>query len=232
MIRRLATHRPAAVAALLLALPMSHGGCAKGDGVVTGAVVIDADVDRGLYVLYSFATNALLEDGGAPIVTDDPSAHEGWDIAASRWVLATPSGSSAPAGSLSRGALLAVEGQVDAWASLADYDGRCSDYVATGETANTGGLGCGARSPTVDDGFVSDALDDPDGAGPYGELTFNPSLAFWFQYDFSTHEVEPFGNVYVVETADGRCVKVQFTDYYDVEGGGGQIAFDWEYLAD
>ncbi len=230
MIRRLATHRPALLVAVLLALPLVPSGCQKGDGVVTGEVVIDADVDRGSFVLYSFATNALLEEGGAPIVTADPSAHSGWDIAASRWVLATNSGTSKASGSQSRGALLAVEGTTEEWALLADYDGFCSDHVAVDSTENTGGLGCDSRTPTVDAGYIADTLDDPDGAGPFPTLSFNASLAFWFQYDFTTHEVEPFGNVYVVETAEGRCVKVQFTDYYDVEGGGGQIAFDWEFL--
>ncbi len=230
MIPRFAAHRPAALIGLLLSLQLGPAGCQKGDGVVTGAVVLDADVTRGSFVLYSFESNALLEEGGAPILTDDPSAHAGWDIAASRWVLATNSGSSRAADSDSRGALLAVEGDTEAWAVLAEYDGHCADYGSAGSTENTGGLGCSSRSPTVDDGYVADSVDDPDGAGPFPSLSFNPSLAFWFQYDFADHEVLPFGNIYVVEARDGRCVKVQYTDYYDADGGGGQIAFDWEYL--
>ena len=232
MIARAAAHRPAALVALIFALQMGPAGCQKGDGVVTGAVVINANVDRGSFVLYSFDANALLEESGVPIVTTEPTAHAGWDLAATRWVLATNSGSSMAADSVSRGALLAVEGKLDAWASLAEYDGRCSDFVAAGSTQNTGGLGCDARTPTVDEGYVLDTVDDPDGGGPFPAVSFNPSLGFWFQYDYSTHEVQPFGNVYVLETRDGRCVKVQFTDYYDSEGGGGQIAFDWEYLGD
>ena len=232
MLRRLAVHRPAALVGVLLALQLGPAGCQKGDGVVTGAVVLDANVDRGLFVLYSFESNALLMEGGAPIVTDDPSQHSGWDLAATRWVLATNSGSSRGLDSESRGALLAIEGEIELWASLAEFDGRCSDFAAAGSTQNIGGLGCDARDPTVDAGYVVDSVDDPDGAGPFPEVSFNPSLAFWFQYDFTSHEVEPFGNVYVVETRDGRCAKVQFTDYYDSVGGGGQIAFDWEYLGD
>ena len=228
MIGRLRAHRPALIAAVLLALPFA--GCQGGDGVVTGAFTINADVARGTFVLFSFSEGGLLHDGGTLVETTDPSSFEGWDIAATRWVLATNSGDSQGANSMSRGALLALEGTTDDWASLPEYDGVCSDFAAAGSTSNTGGLGCSSRSPTVDSGYISDTLDDPDGAGPFPQVSFNPSLAFWFQYDFTDHEVLPFGNVYVVETHDGRCAKVQFTDYYDADGGGGQVAFDWEYL--
>ncbi len=219
------------LAVCLLFAPHLNTGCQRGDGVVDGAVVIDADVARGSFVLYSFDGNDLLRDGdGEALVVADPSEHEGWDISASRWVLGTNSGSSGHADSVARGALLAVEGATDDFASFDEFSALCSELGSAEDSANSGVLGCGGRTPTVDEGYVADEVDDPDGAGPFPQLSFNASLAFWFEYQFSDHEVVPFGNVYVVETHDGRCAKVQFTDYYDPEGAGGQIAFDWEFL--
>lgn len=228
--KRLRSSLPALSICLFFA-PQFVTGCQRGDGVVDGAVVVDADVARGTFVLFSFDENDLLRDAdGAPIEVTDPSEHDGWDISASRWVLGTNSGSSAHPASSSRGALLAVEGTTDEFGDFDAFTVPCGELSSAESSANSGVLGCGGRTPTVDEGYVVDTVDDPDGAGPFPELSFNASLAFWFEYAFSDHEVIPFGNVYVVETHDGRCAKVQFTDYYDQDGGGGQIAFDWEFL--
>lgn len=232
MIRPLGSLAPSAAAAVLLLLPQLTPGCGpKGDGVVDGDVVVAAG-DRGQFVLYDFTEGDVLRgDDGEPLQVDDPSAVEGWDLAFSRWVASTNSGDSQSSDSQSRGALLAIEGSTDDWASLDDYSGRCSQFVAAGEVVNTGSLGCRGE-PTVDDGYVADRLDDPDGAGPFPQLPHNPSLSFWFEYDFSTHEVTPFGHVYVVELRDGSCVKLQLGDYYDESGDGGNVAFSWAYLPD
>ncbi len=231
---RLRAGAPALVcAALLVALQVAPAGCdVKGGGVIDGEVTVESQV-RGEWVLFSFTDEDVLrDDSGEPVVVDDPSAVDGWDLAFSQWVVASNSGTSASSGSVSRGGLLAVEGQVEDWPSLADFDARCSDFVAADATDNAGGFGCGDATPTVDDGFVTDLLDDPDGAGPFGEISYNPSLSFWFEYDFSGHEAWPYGNVYVLELHDGGCVKLQLTDYYDETGESGFTSFSWGYLAD
>jgi hypothetical protein len=206
--------------------------CSKGDGSIDGSVTVESQI-RGDFVLFSFDSNDLLRDSwGAPVVTGEPSSESGWDFAISQWVLATPSGSSSWDGSSSRGALLAVEGAVDGWPDLESFSAHCSDFAAAGETQNGGSLGCNRGTPTVDSGYVADSVDDPDGAGPFPELSYNPSLTFWFEYEFSSHEVHPYGNVYVVEAADGRCVKLQVTDYYDESGESGFVSFSWDWLPD
>lgn len=220
-------------AALMLSAQLVPGACGgKGDGVIDGEVTIESQV-RSEWVLFSFADEDLLRDGaGEPLVVDDPAGTEGWDLALAQWVIASNSGTSASSGSVSRGGLLAVEGQVDAWPDLADFDARCADFVAADATDNTNGFGCDGGTPTVDDGFIADLLDDPDGAGPFGEISYNPSLSFWFEYDFGGHEAYPYGNVYVLELHDGGCVKLQVTDYYDADGESGFTSFSWGYLPD
>ncbi len=223
---------PATVVAVSLLGLQATPGCGKGDGVVDGAVTVVSQ-ERGSWKLYSFDEDAvLLDDAGEEIVTDDPSQHEGWDLAISQWVIATNSGTAASSDSVGRGAILAVEGLVEEWADLADFTARCGDFDEADGTDNTGVLSCGGSTPTVDDGWVPDLLDDPDGAGPFAEIDYNPSLTFWFEYSFSGHEVFPYGHVYVVETHDGRCLKMQVTDYYDESGESGNVAFNWEFLPD
>lgn len=229
---RLRSLTPAAVVAGALLLLQGAPGCSKGDGVVDGAVTIVSQ-DRGSWRLYSFADDDLLrDDAGDPIVIETPSEHEGWDLAVSQWVIATNSGTAGSADSVGRGAILAVEGLVEEWADIADFTARCSDFDLADGTENTGVLSCGGSTPTVDDGWVPDLLDDPDGAGPFAEIDYNPSLTFWFEYSFSGHEVFPYGHVYVVESHDGRCVKLQVTDYYDEAGDSGNVSFSWEFLPD
>jgi|GEM_PF-5153661 len=219
-----------ALAALFFAPWLAPMGCdATGDGVVDGEVTVSTQ-DRGRFTLYSLALDDVLrDDAGEPLVVEDPSTVEGWDISLSRWVLGTNSGTSASPDSVSQGALLAVEGTEDNWASLGDFTARCSDFVAADGTQNSGTIGCGG-TVTVDDGYVADALRDPDGAGPNTTLSYNPSLTSWFQYLFSGHEVVPYGHVYVLQAHDGACVKLQLSDYYAADGEGGNVSFSWSWL--
>jgi len=228
----LRTLAPAGVALAMLLIPSLGPGCHGGDpGTIEGAVTVESQSNSS-WVLWSFGDEDVLRDGdGAPLVVDDPSTQEGWDLAISQWVIATNSGTSAGGDTVSRGALLAVEGQTDAWADLAGYTARCSDFLAAGETDNRASFGCSGRTPTVDDGYIEDLERDPDGAGPFVAKNHNPSLTFWFEYDFGTRDVIPYGHVYVVETHDGQCVKMQLTDYYDETGETGFVSFDWDYLA-
>ena len=233
MIAPLRRISPALTAAIVLLVPTwlaSPLGCRSGDGSVEGDETVESQV-RADWVLWSFADGDVLrDDAGAPLAVDDPASVAGWDLALSQWVAATNSGASAHPDSVSRGALLAVEGTTDAWASLEEFDGRCSDFVASGETTNKASFGCSSNTPTVDDGYIVDQLDDPDGAGPFPERGHNPSLSFWFEYDIGGHGVTPFGHVYVLETHDGDCVKLQLTDYYDATGESGFISFSWDWL--
>lgn len=228
VLRRLA---PAgAVALLLLQVQLGPMGCRSGDGAVDGDVTVESQV-RARWVLWSFADEDVLrDDAGDPLAVEDPSTENGWDLAISQWVIATNSGDNAADASTSRGALLAVEGTTDAWASLDDFSARCSDFAAAGDTTNRASFGCSSNTPTVDDGYIADLLDDPDGAGPFPERAHNPSLSFWFEYDIGGHGVTPFGHVYVVETNDGGCVKLQLTDYYDADGESGFVSFSWDWL--
>lgn len=220
-----------AIAALLAAAQAGPMACTKGDGVVHGDVTV-VSPDRGQWLLYSFGLEDLLRDEDeAPLVVADPSTEEGWDLAISQWVIATASGSSVAGDTSSRGALLAVEGEVGEWPSLDDFDAQCSDFVVAGETANQQVISCsGDHTPTVDEGWIPDSVDDPDGAGPFPEVSYHPSVTFWFEYQFSGHEVLPYGNIYVVESHDGDCVKLQVTDYYDADGGKGHVSFSWAWL--
>ena len=102
---------------------------------------------------------------------------------------------------------------MDAWPALESFSALCSELESAESSANEEVLGCNRGTPTVDAGYVPDFEDDPDGAGPFPELSYNPSLSFWFEYDFTGHEVFPYGNIYVVETHDGRCVKLQVSAF-------------------
>lgn len=231
VLRRIA---PSVAGASLLLLPLlgAPTGCAAGDGVIEGAVTVESQ-QNSAFVLWSFANEDVLRgEGGEPLSVADPSQESGWDLAISQWVIATNSGTSQGAGSVSRGALLAAEGQTDSWADLAGFSGRCADFVSAEQTQNEASFGCSGTVPTVDAGYIEDVDKDPDGAGPFTRKSHNPSLTFWFEYDFASRDVTPFGNVYVLETNDGSCVKMQVTDYYDETGETGFVSFDWELLPD
>jgi hypothetical protein len=206
--------------------------CTKGDGVVHGDVTV-VSPDRSQWKLYSFeAEDVLRDDAGAPLSVEDPAGVDGWDLAIAQWVIATASGSSVSGESGSRGALLTVEGEVGDWPLLEDFDARCSDFIEAGSTANRQALSCNSdRVPSVDEGWIADSLDDPDGAGPFPSVNYHPSVTFWFAYEFSGHEVLPYGNIYVIETRGGDCVKLQMTDYYDEEGSKGHVSFSWSWLS-
>jgi len=225
---------PAFAAAMLLfgqswiGSPM---GCRGGDGI-QGDEVVESQV-RARWALWSFADEDVLRDeNGEQLSVEDPSSVAGWDLAFSQWVVATNSGDTAHPDSVSRGGLLAVEGTTESWAVLEDFAARCSDFVAAGATTNEASFGCSSNTPTVDDGYIADELDDPDGAGPFPERSHNSSLSFWFDYQISGHGVTPFGHVYVLETNDGHCVKLQLTDYYDETGDSGWLGFSWDWLPD
>jgi hypothetical protein len=219
------------VAGVFLGVQVGPVACTKGDGIVHGDVTV-VSTDRSEWKLYSFDTEDVLRDGeGAPLSVEDPAAVEGWDLAIAQWVIATASGSSVTTATQSRGALLAVEGEVDEWPLLEDFTARCSDFGVAGDTANRQALSCNSdRTPTVDDGWIEDSLDDPDGAGPFPAIDYHPSVTFWFEYEFTGHEVLPYGNIYVIETRAGACVKLQLTDYYDADGAKGHVSFSWAWL--
>jgi len=232
-IARLRSALPALSVATFVALAQfAPTGCAKGGGIVHGDVTVVSQ-QRSTWALYSFDEEDVLKDeDGLPLLVDDPSEVEGWDLAVSQWVIATASGSSVEVASQSRGALLAVEGQVGDWPDLETFDARCSEFIEAGSTANQQALSCDPdRVPTVDDGWIDDSVDDPDGAGPFPQVSYHPSLTFWFEYQFTGHEVLPYGNIYVVETRAGDCVKLQMTDYYSADGENGHVSFSWSWLA-
>lgn len=223
---------PSFALALMLAAQVGPGCGTKGDGQIDGDVTVESQ-SRNEWRLFSLAEGDVLrDDDGEPRVVEDPTAVEGWDLAISQWVVATNSGVSASPGSVGRGAILAVEGDPEEWPLLGDFSARCSDFDVADGTANVGAFGCNAAPPTVDDGWVEDLLDDPDGAGPVAEVGYNPSVTFWFEYSFSGHEVFPYGNIYVVEGHDGACYKLQITDYYDESGETGFVSFSWDALPD
>ncbi|MEE2828253.1 MAG: HmuY family protein [Myxococcota bacterium] len=229
---RFRSHLPAAAGFLFLwVLPLVPGGCGE-ERVVHGDVTVASET-RGLWALYSFDLEDVVRDSeGEALLVSDPSEEGGWDLAISQWVIATASGSSVGPETDSRGALLAVEGTVGDWPSLEDFTAQCSDFTSASETNNDQPLSCsGDRTPTVDAGWIADSLDDPDGAGPFGTVSYHPSVTFWFEYEFTGHEVLPYGNIYVVETRAGDCVKLQVTDYYDESGSNGHVSFSWSFLS-
>ena len=230
---RVRTLLPALSVAMFFGLAsLGPAGCTKGDGVIHGDVTVYSP-DRNTWLFYSFENEDLLRDvDGNPLQLSNPATHGGWDLAISQWVIATASGDSVFEGaSDSRGALLAVEGSVGDWPSLDEFDANCADYVVAGTTDNTQAISCqGGNSPSVDSGWIADSIDDPDGAGPFPAVAYHPSVTFWFEYQFSGHEVVPYGNIYVVEARNGGCVKLQITDYYDEDGENGHVSFSWAWL--
>jgi hypothetical protein len=77
-------------------------------------------------------------------------------------------------------------------------------------------------------GWLLDKADGADG-------NMDPDFAFnqgdtWFEYDSSTHVLQPRRQVYVVMTAAGSFVGVQLLSYYDQAGTGGYLLFRWKKL--
>ena len=204
----LRTLAPAGVALAMLLIPSLGPGCHGGDpGTIEGAVTVESQSNSS-WVLWSFGDEDVLRDGdGAPLVVDDPSTQEGWDLAISQWVIATNSGTSAGGDTVSRGALLAVEGQTDAWADLAGYTARCSDFLAAGETDNRASFGCSGRTPTVDDGYIEDLhLDDgwADVVISNGVINLAPDKQAVFAEVFRV--LRPGGTFQFADIANGRPV--------------------------
>ena len=111
--------------------------------------------------------------------------------------------------------------QHEVWREVANYSARRGVHSSTSSLT---------EMVSMDDGWIEDSFDDPDGAGPFPAINYHPSLTFWFEYEFSGHEVLPYGNIYVVETHAGDCVKLQLTDYYDEDGAKGHVSFSWSWL--
>jgi hypothetical protein len=82
-------------------------------------------------------------------------------------------------------------------------------------------------TPPADDGFLEDSADaDMDG---------NPDYAFgagdgWYEYDPASHTLSARDTVFVVKTASGAYVKLQFSSYYDAAGTPGMPQFRWAPL--
>ena len=71
--------------------------------------------------------------------------------------------------------------------------------------------------------------------GPKGEISANPALSDWYDYDVVTHTLSPKDTVFVVRTAHGDYVKLKIGAYEDgvfdvswVHAGAGRDAFEVE----
>jgi hypothetical protein len=91
-----------------------------------------------------------------------------------------------------------------------------------------------AEVSAVPETFAVDELVPLPGPGG-GEISANPVLTDWYDYDFMTHTVSPKATVFVVRTALGDFVKVAITSYEDgvfelqwIHAGAGQSAFGGE----
>lgn len=69
-------------------------------------------------------------------------------------------------------------------------------------------------------------LEDADGDG-IPEYVF----ADWYDYDSATHVLSPKPRVHLVQTVEGRVMKLVFEDYYDAAGTSGFLSFRWAELA-
>lgn len=91
-----------------------------------------------------------------------------------------------------------------------------------------------AEVTTVPATFAVDEMVPLPGPGG-GEISANPVLTDWYDYDFTTHTVSPKATVFVLRTARGDFVKVAITSYEDgvfelqwIHAGAGQSAFGGE----
>lgn len=92
-----------------------------------------------------------------------------------------------------------------------------------------------AEVTAVPETFAVDELVPLPGPPGSGEVSANPVLSDWYDYDFTTHAVSPKATVFVVRTARGDLVKVAITSYEDgvfelqwIHAGAGQSAFGGE----
>lgn len=99
----------------------------------------------------------------------------------------------------------------------------------------TSGLGEGAAAdPGVssllsittapDSGYVRDEMLPIPGPPSSMEFSGSPILSEWYDYDPANHSTTPKHKAFVIRTADGGFVKLQFSDYDD-----GQMTIDWAY---
>lgn len=102
---------------------------------------------------------------------------------------------------------------------------------------NGGVSGSGGVEVTAIDGADFDALseapktvyasdaedDDEDGVPDY-------ALESWFDYDMADHTLSPADLVYVLRTAEGAYIKLQFDGYYDAAGTAGFVQFSWDFI--
>jgi hypothetical protein len=73
--------------------------------------------------------------------------------------------------------------------------------------------------------FVSDQPDaDADGLD---ELVMQD----WYEYDFRTHTLSSWNDVYLIHTDDDRYLKMQIVDYYSVLGVSGHPTLRWAWIA-
>ena len=57
----------------------------------------------------------------------------------------------------------------------------------------------------------------------------NAAIGHWYRYGFTSHLLEPAGNVYAVKTADGRYAKVEILSYYCPGARPGCLTFRYVY---
>lgn len=95
---------------------------------------------------------------------------------------------------------------------------RRTTILTNGGATNPAGLGGAASLGTVDFETLSDV---PEGTEFQADQIArrkakpeNPSFHQWYEYDFLNHRLTPTKAVYIIRTADGKYVKLQFLDYY------------------
>jgi hypothetical protein len=156
----------------------------------------------------------LLGPDDSPLLLDDPTQAQDWDLAISQFVLATRTGTYADDQSLSGGSLELVEGDEENPPSIG---------------ADAAQVSC---SSLADGDWVADTDADPDLAGPRASVVHNELLTGWFRYRLSSHQAIPNFAVFAVQDRFGRCLKLQVADYYDDEGESGFVTMYWQYLVD
>lgn len=100
-----------------------------------------------------------------------------------------------------------------------------------------GGSGFSGRAGLVDLGVVAfDSVKEAPESGYAGSRTAsdstNAAAARWYDYGFTSHILEPKGNVYAVRTADGRYAKLRFESYYCPGARPGCFTFRYVYQGD
>ena len=115
--------------------------------------------------------------------------------------------------------------------------------LATSSGTSGAGMGGGADAEVatlaevtaVPDTFAVDERIPLPGPPGSGEISANPALSDWYDYDVVTHTLSPKDTVYVVRTAHGDYVKVKIGAYEDgvfdvtlAHAGAGRDAFEVE----